>query len=63
MPGLPSNDRIVRPAREYHANLFSEDYDKNLFSEDYAKNLFSEEDNGNILRRGVNHKLEVEPSS
>ena len=58
-----TSDLYVRPgSNAITMNLFSEAYDKNLFSEDYAKNLFSEEDNGNLLRRGVNHGIGGGPS-
>ena len=44
-----SDDRVVRPAREHHDNLFSEDYNQNLFSKDYNQNLFSEDYNENLF--------------
>jgi hypothetical protein len=40
MPELPSDDRLVRSARKYNENLFSEDYAENLFSEDYENQKF-----------------------
>jgi hypothetical protein len=44
-----SDDRLVRPARKRHTDLFSEDYNENLFSEEYARTFTSENCDENFL--------------
>ena len=49
MPELPSDNRLVRSAREYGGNLFSGDYARTFSSGNYAENLPSENCAGNLF--------------